>query len=216
MALDSYASIWNKVLLRCPSAGPLLAQDWVSHSFRRLAERRLWSWLIKYGQFVTMAAYNTGQVTCTLGSPNVVGVGTNWVTSMTDAQFRIGTQAPIYTVITVTDGQNLILNAPWGYPTQTLANYEIYNAYVSVPTDFLSLFPFSIPGITGSSISTIPLSKLIEWTPSVQIEGTPMPLSHGTITLPLIKLSLSPVMSCGPTKGHSMSTPTSTYQGPLI
>ena len=92
MALDTYLSIAGKVLLRCPLAGPLLARDWVSNSFRRLAERRAWSWLIKQSQFTTAALYNTGTVTVTQAppppqvetvvispGPSYVWVGGEWV-----------------------------------------------------------------------------------------------------------------------------------------
>jgi hypothetical protein len=99
---------------------------------------RLWSWLIKYGQFLLDQVYNTGQVTCTRGSATVIGTNTAWTSELVDHQFRVGIQAPIYTISSVQSATQLTLQYPWGWPSITNLNYEIYNAYVSVPSDFLS------------------------------------------------------------------------------
>ena len=40
MALDTYASLYNKVKLRAPGVSSLLARDWVSHAFRRCLDAR--------------------------------------------------------------------------------------------------------------------------------------------------------------------------------
>lgn len=135
MALDTYKSIWGKVLLRCPSASPLLAQDWVANAFRRVMERRPWSWLIKQGQFLTTDVYNDGTVSVTHNSTAVVGTGTAFTAAMVDRQFRISGNA-LYTVATVTDPTNIVLDIAYGGDTDTEASYEIYTAYGTAPTDF--------------------------------------------------------------------------------
>jgi hypothetical protein len=58
---------------------------------------------------------------------------------MVDCQFRVGIQTPIYTITAVDDLlQTLTLNTNWGWSTVTGVSHEVYNAYVTVPTDFLS------------------------------------------------------------------------------
>jgi hypothetical protein len=137
MALDTYSSIWGKVLLRCPTAGAFLARDWVSNSFRRLAERRSWSWLIKQGQFILNASHVTGTVTVTRSSITVTGAATGWTAPLVGRQFRVGANTPIYTIATVdVAAQTLTLDLPWGGATASTKTYEIYNAYVTVPSDF--------------------------------------------------------------------------------
>lgn len=136
MALDTYQSIAGKVLLRCPLAGMLLCQDWVVNSFRRIAERRPWSWLIKQGQFLTNAVYITGSATVVTGSTTVTGVGTAWTAAMIGRQFRLTTTTPIYTISNVDIMlQTLTLDIAYG-GSSTTAGYEIYNAYASPPSDF--------------------------------------------------------------------------------
>lgn len=136
---DTFAGVWNKVLLRCPAADPFLAQDWVKNAFRRVAERRRWSWLLKRGQFLTTTVYKTGTATTTRGSQRVTGTSTVWDQSHVGQQFRIGTQAPIYTILSVINGTTLDLDQPWGYDSLSAQGYEIYTAYGSVPADFHAL-----------------------------------------------------------------------------
>lgn len=139
MALDSYATIWGQVLLRCPSAGSLLARSWVSHAFRRVAERRRWSWLMKRGQFLPPVSYTTGTVAVVRNSTTVTGTATVWGAAHVDLQFRIGTATPIYTIASVDAiAQTLELDDEWGGSSATGKTYEIYQCYFPAPSDFHS------------------------------------------------------------------------------
>lgn len=138
MPLDTLDSISGKVLLRCPAASITLARDWVNNSFRQIAERRRWSWLIKYGQFITPDLYNAGTVSITQNSTTVTGVGTAWTGNMAGRQFRQGF-SPIYTIAQVNSATSLDLELVWGPQTVTGVTYEIYQAYMTPPSDFHSL-----------------------------------------------------------------------------
>jgi hypothetical protein len=136
VALDTYPDIWNRVLLRVPSASSLLAQDWVQNAFRQVAERRPWSWLIKRGQYLFNAVYKTGTVSVTFGSATVAGSGTAFTSAMVGRQFRVGLQVPIYTIAAVPDATTLTLDQAWGGDDASGLGFEIYNAYQTVPADF--------------------------------------------------------------------------------
>lgn len=138
MALDTYSAVWNQVLGYVPLAGPLLAQNWTTRAFRQVAERRMWSWLVKYSQFIIPAAYTTGTVTVTLNNASVVGVGTTWTSAMIGRQFRTSIGSPMYTITAVAGATSLTLEAVWGAATAAGASYEIWQAYVTAPTDFHS------------------------------------------------------------------------------
>ena len=133
--LDTYADIWGRVLLRC-DCGSELAKDWVRNAFRQVAERRRWSWLYKFGQFILPQLYNTGTVSVTQNSIVVTGSGTNWTGDMMGRQFRIGITAPIYTIAQVNSPTSLSLDTPWGGVSSSTQGYSIYLAYVTVPDDF--------------------------------------------------------------------------------
>jgi hypothetical protein len=134
--LDTFDDVWGKVLLRVPGAGSLLARDWVTNAFRRIAERRRWSWLVKFGQFVVPAVYNTGTVTVTRYATAVTGLGTTWTTDMVGRQFRLGTATPIYTIADVTSATTLELDTAWGSTTTSGVTYEIYQCFFTPPSDF--------------------------------------------------------------------------------
>lgn len=135
MAVDSYAQLWGRVLATVPASGPLLSQRWTVDAFRRIAERRRWSWLVKWNQFILPAAYSTGTCTVTQNSAIVTGSGTTWTAAMVGRQFRIGTSTPIYTIAQVDSSTQLQLQLPWGGTTASAAGYSIYLCYVTPPPD---------------------------------------------------------------------------------
>lgn len=139
MALSTFDGLWKQVTLRCPSASLFLARQWIDYSFRRLWDRRLWSWQVKRGQFLINQVYNTGTVNVVLGSLTVNGNGTTFTAAMIGRQFRTGVNSPIYTIATFVNATQITLTEVWGNPTATLQTYSIYNAYVTVPTDFEKL-----------------------------------------------------------------------------
>lgn len=138
MANDTYAGIAGKVLLRCPTASLLLAQDWVRSSFRDIVERRQWSWLLKRGQLVTYDVYQTGTATVvagtqtvTINSPGVVAA------SHVGRQFRIANNLPIVTITAADTGANTYtIDSAWWPSNQTAQTFQVYQAYVALPSDF--------------------------------------------------------------------------------
>lgn len=143
--LDTFSRIANNVRLRCPSADILLAQNAVNNAFRQVAERRHWSWLIKFGQFISPPLYNIGTVTATNGLYVVIGSGTSWTSNLTGLQFRLGTSSPVYTILSVDSPTQITLDAAFGYQTSTNVGYQIYQAYFTPPSDFLTFMTIVDP-----------------------------------------------------------------------
>ena len=183
MALDTYGVIWNKVLLRCPAASSFLTRDWVQNAFRQVAERRRWSWLLKFGQFIAPAVYNTGKVTVTTNSNIVSGTGTVWDTSMVGRQFRIGQAAPIYTIIQVLDPLTLKLDAVYGAPQpQPLAPYEIYQCFFTPPDDFHALVTVWDPAMNWQLWRHIQQVELNTWDAQRASRGQAYVVAHRDYT----------------------------------
>lgn len=114
-----------------------LAQHWVRNRFRECWNRRLWSWRIGENQILTQLPYVAGTASTTNNSPFVIGAGTAWTTQQLGRQFRIGTTAPIYTVVAVdTVNQILTLDQNFGGATGNGLNYQIFDGYVVPPADF--------------------------------------------------------------------------------
>src|SRR5438445_5124688 len=100
MALSTPASIANRVQLRS-GISDTLARDMVTNAFRDLFDRRMWSWLVKSGQFIVPPMYNAGTATCVTGSAYIQGTGTAWDLTLIGRQFRFGVGAPIYDITQV-------------------------------------------------------------------------------------------------------------------
>ena len=139
--LSSFDSIVRQLLLRCPAASLFLARSWIDNRFRQTWDYKLWSWQRKTTQLLFDSVVNVGKVAVTRGSTSVVGTGTNWHSlpngqSIVAHQFRTGLNSPIYTIQSCPDDTHLVLTQPYGSGTNLSANYSIYNAYVTPPTDF--------------------------------------------------------------------------------
>ena len=163
MTVDSFTVIWNRVLLRCPSASAFLAQDWVRNAFRQIAERRRWSWLVKYGQFLVPAVYNTGTVSLTRSSATVTGSGTTFTSAMVGRQFRIGTGTPIYTISAYTSATSITLDSVWGGSTVSGSAYSIYQCYFTPATDFHSFISVFDPAMNWQLWLNVQQEELNLW-----------------------------------------------------
>src|SRR3990167_877985 len=144
---DTYADVWGRVLLRAPNLGPKLAQDMGRNAFRKLAERRRWSWLIKQSQIIAPVVYTTGTVTVTLNSNIVTGSGTSWDSSYVGRQFRTGLIEPIYDIVSVQSTTQLTLNQVWGGATASALGYSIFQAFFEMPSDFHQLISVYDPSL---------------------------------------------------------------------
>lgn len=138
MAVDSFSQIVGRVQLRVPQASRFLVEDFVRNAYREIFEFRLWSWRRKFGQFIFPEVVDDGTVTVTLNSTIVTGSGTAFDSSMVGRQFRINVSTPIYTIVSVQSTTQLTLDNVWGSATTAATGYEIYLAYVTVPSDFWS------------------------------------------------------------------------------
>lgn len=173
MALDTYDSIVNSLLLRCPLAGGQLAEQFINYAFRRIIEKRKWSWSISQSQFIFPAAYTTGTVTVTNNSNSVAGVGTTWTTAMIGRQFRTSTLTPIYTIIDVPGPTTLTLDQVWGAASASTQGYKIYIAYQIPPTDFHSFVSIWDPNFSWSLWSTVSQAELNTYDAQRASQGTP-------------------------------------------
>jgi hypothetical protein len=172
MSLDTYTYCWKQVLLRCPKAGPFLAQTWTNWAFRQIAEQRRWSWLQKPSQFLVNDVVRAGTASLTVGDPNVVGTGTAWDGTLVGRQFRCGLNYPIYTISGVPDATHLTLDSLWGGPSITDGTYLIYNAYMTVPEDFLSFITAWDPAFNWQLWTQITQEQLNMWDSQRSNSGT--------------------------------------------
>src|SRR5262249_38628640 len=133
------------------------------NAFRQIAERRRWSWLIKFGQFIAPPVYSVGRVNCLRYSTTVTGIGTDWDQSLVGRQFRVGLAAPIYTISTVTNATTMDLDAVWGPLDVSNVGYEIYQCFFTPPEDFHALMTVWDPAMNWQLWRHIQQQELNTW-----------------------------------------------------
>lgn len=129
----TFGQLWRSLLMYNPDIPAPLAQRWVNNAYRRVIDARTWTGLMCKGVLNVPAAYATGSVTVTNGSTAVTGNGTAWTTSMVGQQFRTGFMNPVFTITSVNQSaQTLVLDLPYGNPTQSNMGYMILTMIVSL------------------------------------------------------------------------------------
>lgn len=146
MANDTFDGIARKLLLRAPKLGPFIARDIVKSSFHDIVELWQWSWLIKRTQLSVPNVYNTGTATVTYGSPTVT-IATGVVASdHVGRQFRVGVASPILTITDIDVALNTYtLSENWLGTGGSGQGYKVYQAYLSMPSDFHAVFSITDP-----------------------------------------------------------------------
>lgn len=138
---DTYGQMWRRILLHCPFVPVPLAQDWINDRYRAaLDSAGLWGGQVAESQFIIPDAYSTGTISATNASITVTGAATGWTAALEGRQFYTGGAGPYYTISTVDVGaQTLTLERAFGGTTTGAGTaYEIAQAYVTPPTDFLA------------------------------------------------------------------------------
>lgn len=172
---DDFDGISRKLLLRCPKLGPFIARDIVKSSFNDIVELWQWSWLLKRAQLSVPSVYNTGTAQVTYGSPTVT-ITTGVVSSdHVGRQFRVGIASPILTIIAIDAGLNTYtLSDNWLGTSGTGLGYAVYQAYLSMPSDFHAFFSVIDPA-TYWPIQTdnVTLEMIDRRDPQRSVIGTP-------------------------------------------
>ncbi len=133
MAQETFAQLWNKVLLYAPDVPVPIVQEAVKRAYRGIVGAHYWSQLRADGEILIPAVYSAGTVDITQGSQTVVGTTTVWTASMVGRQFAYGSVAPWYTITAVdVIGQELTLDREFELPTVTDGTYVIGQFYLEL------------------------------------------------------------------------------------
>ena len=170
--MATFEDVWRGVLLQAPDVPALTVRKFVSDTYLKLSGRRGWGYLRKVGSISVLAAR-----TLTVG----VVAGTTAVTSAagfvaTDAgrQFRIST-GETFTILTVTDASNIILDRPYTGATDVAASAAILDAYATMPADF---------GRFETLIDSVQQRRIAWWISQETLNGLdPMRTNSGSPTL---------------------------------
>lgn len=140
MANDTYAQIWNRVLLYAPDLPVPLAQEMVKNTYTDIVRSHYWSELRQDAELLFPDSTSDGTIDVTNGSATVVGNGTAWTADLLYQQLAVGAIAPWYTITAVDDiGQELTLDRVYGGADEAGASYLIGQFYIEFPSDLFVL-----------------------------------------------------------------------------
>lgn len=136
MAQDTFAQIWNRVLLYAPGTPVPLVQTFVKNAYQKVLGAHYWSELLKEGQHVVRDEYSTGTVQLTGGSASVtVDGGGDW-TGLDGMTVRFKSRPQTFTIDTVDPGGlTATLDRPWDSNSDAAAAYVVGDFYIPFPAD---------------------------------------------------------------------------------
>ena len=142
MAQDTFATMWNRVLLFAPDLPPYIAQEFTKQVHDTIVDYHNWSELKVDDEFTTKDWYTTGTVAWTQGSADIVGTDTLWDTGTNVDQYsqiQLGNLGNYFTIITITDDTHITLDRTVPYETASGESYHIGQLYTELPTDVKTL-----------------------------------------------------------------------------
>jgi hypothetical protein len=158
----------------------MLSQYWVQQAYNKLCDRRPWSWLRAESEFLINPS-NTGLVNVTNGSNQVTTTGITsgqlvMVASDKDRQFRVGTAAPVYTIIAVdVPNQVYTLDRVYGNPSSPTGGLgaTVLDAYLNAPSDFQRFIAVLDPKNNWQLHLWVTEEELNTWDAQRSSSGTP-------------------------------------------
>lgn len=133
---DTFGQAWRVVRAHCPLAPANLVQYWVQKAYNDVCDRRPWSFLRGESEIMTNDA-KSGTVSVTRGDATVTSIsGITFAASDVGRQFRVGSNTPIYSIMTYTSPSSVELDRVYGDTTDAAAAAKVLDAYVTMPTDF--------------------------------------------------------------------------------
>jgi hypothetical protein len=173
---ETFDGLARKLLLRVPKLGPFIARDLIAKSFDDVKDFFSWSWRLKRSQLTVPNVYSTGLATVTYGSNTVTLTGAGVVDAThVGRQFRVGVASPILTITDFNSGANTYtLSEVWMGSSGTGQAFKVYQAYITMPSDFQSFWSVVDPSTYWAIQTTdVSLESLDARDPQRNVVGSP-------------------------------------------
>jgi hypothetical protein len=134
---DTFEQTWRLARLAFPGVPALLVRDWVQDAFTKACRYRGGSWgFLRTEASINTLASRSIATTLTQGSTAITSAAL-FVASDAGRQLKAsGTSYPIYTIASVTDASNAILDRPYAASVTNPTTVAIFDAYFTTPADF--------------------------------------------------------------------------------
>lgn len=141
MAQETFAQIWNKVILYAPNLPVPLAQQMVKDTYISVLNAHEWSETMKETEMTLATEYATGSVTVTNGSTTVAlatgTVTTDWNNTRQLGVYSNQGYAPFYDIVSVnTTNNTMTLDRAYAGASSTAASYIVAQYFIELPSTF--------------------------------------------------------------------------------
>lgn len=139
--MDNFTTLWNRLRARASAIDALLCQDIVKDSYAYFAHKRNWSWRRKAATIAPKAFSVVDTISVTGNSAVATSSLGAFTQDMVGAQLRIsGVTFPLYTIVRYVSAFSVMMDRPWAGSNQTAVNYDVLQAYFTVPSDFQEFY----------------------------------------------------------------------------
>lgn len=170
--MPTFEDVTRAVLLQAPDVPAMTARAFVRDTYLKLSARRGWTYLRTVGSIAVLASRAV-----------TIGV-TNASTAVTSAAAFLATDAgrqirvspgETYTILTVSDASNVILDRVYTGDTDAAATAAILDAYATLPADFARF---------DTLVDSVAQRRIAWWIAQETLNGLdPMRTNSGTPTL---------------------------------
>ncbi len=173
--MDNFHTLSQRLQLRAPQVGNVLAGQLVNDAWRTLQARKDWSWRRRSGTFAPPTQVNNGWASTNVAAGNanlITGTNTTWDATMIGRQIRLGGLLyPYYDIVGFISPTQLLIGEPWSGPDVAAAAYQIVKCFYPVPDDF-GYFEYCISVKDGFKLWTqATQSELAMWDPQRTTQG---------------------------------------------
>jgi hypothetical protein len=138
VAQDTFAQLWNRVLLFAPDLPPYIAKTLVQNTQRRIVDHHYWSELKQDAEFTIRTAYTTGTVEWTKGSATITGTDTLWNTDNNIALYQeihLRNTGNYFTITAINSDTEIEVDRTITYESSDTESYTIGDFYAELPQD---------------------------------------------------------------------------------
>jgi hypothetical protein len=131
---------WGQLRLQIQQSVPGLTLDktdeFLTTRYAYVLDRTRWFWLEQRAYVETQAPYRstTDTVNVTQGSASIVGVGTNWTSTLNGLKFQVNADGPFYVFMFV-DATHATLDRVYEGSTNTGLGYSLFQNVYALPSD---------------------------------------------------------------------------------
>lgn len=146
---DIQDAILRRGKIEDTSANRTKIKEYTNTLYSQISRKEAYRWCGNTVPIRLRGRYNTGTITVTNGSDEIVGDSTVWTENdHRYSKLYVAGSNQVFTIIRVESNTAATLNQPWVGTTGASKSYQIYRDLYGMPPDFQDIRKLRIPGIS--------------------------------------------------------------------